>query len=286
MGIDLGFATVLGWQKIRGDVTSFMEKVKARQLEDERKAVLFGRFDVFAKAYHAYRGPKTQRDYDSDINPHLPDLAMMDEFRAILDVPEGSDLSVLDDADVMRAKFEAAIPKWREERKNELTAMVRATLTIPDDVEDPLQLVTALFLCTCCRRDGMTYPDVVSHPCLRINNHCTDIYSRAVKRNWYPTSIQSAWGSRYLQVSTHAVSVMKSILDTCRLDQDRTILSDMASCQARVVCKSCSTCSMSAFDCSPDGKVTKEDHWRSFHVYDYHDAVSSACIPHIVGSSR
>ena len=105
---------VLGWQKIRGDVTSFMEKVKARQLEDERKAVLFGRFDVFAKAYHAYRGPKTQRDYDSDINPHLPDLAMMDEFRAILDVPEGSDLSVLDDADVMRANFEAAIPKWRE----------------------------------------------------------------------------------------------------------------------------------------------------------------------------
>ena len=246
-----------------------MQGVKTRRLEAERRAVLRNHFSAFAEAFQAYRSPDTRRSAELDQSPHLLDLAMMSEFRDILDVPEGADLSILDDSDAMRAKFDAASTTWREDCKNQLTAMVRQSLAVPDDISDPLTLAMALFSCDSCGRGNLTYPGVVSHICLRSNIVCSvETYVSTAKTYWHPTTLRSPWSISPVSVSDDGIALMRPILEACGLDPDRATHQDVENCAAQIICTGCSR---STYKTMQDGE------WTSYKRYDVHtckDAVS------------
>ncbi|KAI0807304.1 hypothetical protein C8Q74DRAFT_1226973 [Fomes fomentarius] len=274
--------TERGWQKIQTDVLSFMEGIKERRLTAERKVVLQGHFQLFAKAYDVYRN-NTKRDYYSDGDPHLLDFVAMTEFRDILDVPQGTDLSILDNADEMRKKFDAVIAKWREDHKNELALMVRKSLQVPEDVRDPLELARALFHCTTCDRMDLMYPAVAAHRCLRMSSPgLLDDYVAAARSLWYPDSLlRSPWSMECLRVSETAIAHIQTILEACGLDQERATVRDaVGECKARLICTGChGGGSASSRYSGPGGKVSR---WKWHTVHDRDTALYHALVlePH------
>ncbi|KAI0748050.1 hypothetical protein C8Q80DRAFT_1169806 [Daedaleopsis nitida] len=229
--------TARGWEKIQEEVFAYMERVKAKRLEYERRAVLHERFKTFVQAYNVYRPPTTKRDEESSYGPQIVDFACMAEFKDILDAPEGDDLSILNNADEMRAKFEAANIQWRQDRKDELADVIRKSLTVPDGVDDPLTLATALFHCLYCGRKDLAYPNVVAHVCTRTYATPKEPYIQAVQAFWSPGRSQSLWTSRSLRFSTEGVAIFRPILQACGLDPDRATHQDAANCEARLVRK-------------------------------------------------
>lgn len=230
----------------------------------EQKVVLQGHFQLFAKAYDVYRN-NTKRNYDSDGDPHLLDFVAMTQFRDILDVPQCTGLSILDNADEMRRKFDAVIAKWREDHKNELALMVRKSLQVPEDVKDPLELARALFHCTTCDRMDLVYPAVAAHRCLRMSPGLLDDYVVAARSLWYPDSLlRSPWSMECLRVSKTAIAHTQTILEACGLDPERATVRDaVGECKARLICTGCHGGSASTEDSG--GKVSR---WKWHTVYD------------------
>ncbi len=232
---------VLGWQKVRGDAVAYMEDIKKRRLDAARRVLLRGRFESFAKSHETYRDADYRRTADSDLEPHLMDLAVMDEFRAILDVDKDADMSILDNAEEMRITFDDAILRWRTDRRTEFTTMVTQSkqVLIPEGA-DPLTLSSVLFACRLCKRADLRYPEVVAHVCTRVVNHEKDLYASTAARYWSPQCSRSPWSSRYLSLSTDAMSALPPILKACGLDPKHATLKQMDDCAARLTCTGCS----------------------------------------------
>ncbi len=206
-----------GWKKIRHEAMAYMEGIKRKRLDAARRVVLRDRFELFAKAVKAYRDPAVRRKRESDLSPHTVDLAVMDDFKTILDGPETADLSILQDSDMMRNKLDAAHLRWREDRKNELTTMVRHALDVPDGV-DPLTLACALFRCKVCDRADLQYPEVVAHICARGFGHVQDMYGTTASDFWSRKGSRSPWSAKELSFSTSASSLFLPIIQASGLD--------------------------------------------------------------------
>ncbi|KAI0721701.1 hypothetical protein C8T65DRAFT_724501 [Cerioporus squamosus] len=262
--------TEKGWNKIRHEAMTYMEGIKKKRIDAARRLVLRSRFELFAKAVNTYRGLQERRKRESDLSPHMVDLAVMDEFKAILDVPgtETVDLSVLEDADVMRNKLDAAHLRWREERKSELTVMVRDALDVPDGV-DPLTLACALFECNVCGRADLRYPGVVAHICARGFHLGQDLYGSTASAFWSRKGSRSPWSKRDLSFSTLAASLLRPILEASGLDPKSVTIRDVGSCPARLICEGCSSgCTVSSFSVNADKTLQDKETYTTYDAYD------------------
>ncbi|RDX56849.1 hypothetical protein OH76DRAFT_1395991 [Lentinus brumalis] len=271
--------TERGWQKVRGDAVAYMEDIKKRRLDAARRVLLRGRFESFAKSHETYRDADYRRTADSDLEPHLMDLAVMDEFRAILDVDKDADMSILDNAEEMRITFDDAILRWRTDRRTEFTTMVTQSkqVLIPEGA-DPLTLSSVLFACRLCKRADLRYPEVVAHVCTRVVNHEKDLYASTAARYWSPQCSRSPWSSRYLSLSTDAMSALPPILKACGLDPKHATLKQMDDCAARLTCTGCSM----AVTGTVGGAKTR--HFTTYFTYNCWTALNRAiettqCIP-------
>ncbi|KAI0753824.1 hypothetical protein C8Q74DRAFT_1393233 [Fomes fomentarius] len=137
---------------------------------------------------HYIQLPRTaQMDY----HPNSVDLALMDQCRAIADVPT--------EKRVTQEDFAALVPelsaRWERERKKELTEVVIAHLpALPPDNVDVLGLGIAIFPCTRCkgsrrynRYESRTlapqyalyrYPAVLGHPCTHYGYHFKETHNK------------------------------------------------------------------------------------------------------------
>ncbi|RPD66061.1 hypothetical protein L226DRAFT_608973 [Lentinus tigrinus ALCF2SS1-7] len=265
--------TERGWTKIRDEAVSCMERIKKKRLDAERRVVLRSHFNLFAKAVKIYRGEERQKR-ESDVSPHMVDLAVMDEFRAILDVPESADLSVLDNADEMRNMLDAAQGRWREERKKELTVMVKQSLDVPEDV-DPLTLACALFRCDVCGRGDLQYPAVVAHICARGLRFGQDLYGSTASAFWSCKGSRSPWSTNELSFSTSAASLLRPILQASGLDPNSATIRDVEGRSARLICEGCSGgCSISSYTMDADHKVKDTESYKTYDAYDCRDALA------------
>ncbi|KAI0721702.1 hypothetical protein C8T65DRAFT_630946 [Cerioporus squamosus] len=268
--------TERGWTKIREGAFAYMEDMKKRRLDAARRVLLRGRFESFVKAYETYRGADYRRTADSDLQPHLMDLAVMKDFRAILDVPEDADMSILDNAEEMRNMFENAILLWQTDRKLELTTVVLQSrqVTIPEGT-DPLTLSSVLFACRVCKRADLRYPSVVAHVCNRVVNHEKELYANTVAKYWSPQWSRSPWSARYLSLSTEAMSALPPILKACGLNSERATLKQMDDCAARLKCIGCSEAGSGAVGAR---------HFETYFAYNCWTALNRAietkqCVP-------
>ncbi|RPD79997.1 hypothetical protein L226DRAFT_608974 [Lentinus tigrinus ALCF2SS1-7] len=229
--------TERAWQKIRESAVAYMEDIKRRRLDAARRVVLRGRFERFVKAYETYRGDGYRRTAESDLEPHLMDLAVTNHFRDILDLPDDADMNILDDAEEMFPKFEDAILGWQTSRRLELTDMAFKSTPPGADLVD---LTPVLFACRLCKRADLRYPAVIAHVCNRVVTHEKELYASSAARFWSPRCSRSPWSSRYLSVSTSAMSALRPIVEACGLDPERATFKQMDDCPARLTCTGCS----------------------------------------------
>ncbi|KAI0753822.1 hypothetical protein C8Q74DRAFT_1340503 [Fomes fomentarius] len=254
------------WEKVFKAIYPILWPYRHRRLVQECTAVFRPRFAALQAAIlaHYIQLPRTaQMDY----HPESADLALMDECRAIADVPV--------DQTVAQEDFARIVPqlaaRWEQERKKELTEAVIAHLSAPppDDV-DVLGLGIALFACRVCRfyrsRPRGTvfyrYPAVLGHPCAhhpgydseKTHNKDMEVYltlavmhpteEREDNERWYPFSL-----SQFdIRTSTH---YLRNIMETMGLDPSRTTTEELQACSARLRCTWCESDTTGSAACKP-----------------------------------
>ncbi|KAI0753841.1 hypothetical protein C8Q74DRAFT_1222369 [Fomes fomentarius] len=164
------------WEKVFKAIYPMLQLYRHKRLVKERTGVFCPRFAALQAAIlaHYVQLPRTAH---MDYHPDSVDLALMDECRAIADVPA--------DQTVTQEDFARVVPelaaRWEQERKKELTEAVIARLPKPppDDV-DILGLSIAIFPCTGCKfaRHSQSrphrYPAILGHPCAHARYHSSD----------------------------------------------------------------------------------------------------------------
>ncbi|KAI0753865.1 hypothetical protein C8Q74DRAFT_1373784 [Fomes fomentarius] len=169
------------WEKAFKAMYPILRSCRHQRLVKESAAVFRPRFAALQAAILAHY-IQLPRAAQMDHHPDSVDLALMDECRAIADVP--ADQTVTQE-DFARIVPELAV-RWEQERKKELTEAVIACLPVPppDDV-DVLGLGIAIFPCMRCpfARQSKSrphafyrYPAILSHPCA----HAPRVHAR-----WY-----------------------------------------------------------------------------------------------------
>ncbi|KAI0753863.1 hypothetical protein C8Q74DRAFT_1307684 [Fomes fomentarius] len=221
-----------------------------------------------------------------DYHPHGVDIALMDECRAIADVPA--------DQNVTQEDFARLVPelvaRWEQERKKELTEAVMAHLPAPppDDV-DVLGLGIALFECRNCPlarpsrwRAFCRYPAILGHPCAHKKpeysfekryNKDMQVYPTVAATTptgqgrytlWYPFSFpvrDLGTTLRYLSEIMHAMG----------LDPLRTTQEELDACPARLGCRRCEKT-----------RIERNEVPRFSETYSWEAALDHAFDPHYI----
>ncbi|KAI0753833.1 hypothetical protein C8Q74DRAFT_343132 [Fomes fomentarius] len=251
------------WEKTFEAIYPVLWPYRHKRLVQDCTAVFRPRFAALQAAIiaHYIQLPRTaQMDY----HPNSVDLALMDECRAIADVPA--------DKTVTQEDFAALVPelsaRWEQERKKELTETFIAHLPAPppDDV-DVLGLGVAIFPCTRCkdvRKDSFMsdspspqyyafyrYPVVLSHPCTHYgydfketHNKDLEVYptlaamrpTEEADATWYPFSLSRLCDERDLKTT---MTYLLDIMDAMGLDPSRTTKEELEACPARLRCTWC-----------------------------------------------
>lgn len=206
-----------------------------------------------------------------DCRPEYVDLALMEECKAMADVPA--------DQTVTREDFACIVPtlaaRWEQERKDELLAALSKCIPpVAIDV-DPLYLACAIFPCTHCSSRNVFpffhYPAVLAHQCAHSRHgmdlwldpddfdieydgddarfvQAADVYKMAAitpdpdPDRFYPAKrIPFALKNMLNRDSAlaRAVRNLRNILKALGLDPACATVAELRECKARVQCVHC-----------------------------------------------
>ncbi|OJT02100.1 hypothetical protein TRAPUB_7433 [Trametes pubescens] len=181
------------WPKVMNALQDTLDKARANLNAHIIRFELHMRYEELKLAIrkHCVQLPRTPRML---LNPMPIDFIFTPKCRAALERP--LDFSVRRVEDPFEAMVPALLKKWNTDVKKKLTRYLRRNLRrIPAGV-DPLNLAIAIFTCSRCtdfsshvpaRARTMRYPEVLCHPCLRLEHgnlpHAEDdLYTRIVTR--------------------------------------------------------------------------------------------------------
>ncbi|PIL23932.1 hypothetical protein GSI_13683 [Ganoderma sinense ZZ0214-1] len=231
-----------GWMGIREDAHAFMEDVRFYRLQHERHQLLFDRFSTLAVILDDLKPESSageKRTPEDDLRPQFADYALLSGVRRELDdpgdamVPVGRLARVLEEQD-------AVVNQWKRTIEDELTAKLCAVLTLPDDVDNPLNLAIALFTCgRCCRLVPLRYPGLLSHTCLRQERFLSrndEFYEAAVEEFTSSIGSQPALNIDTITVDPETIRRLIAIIKTLGLDPFHASQSDLDGCGRRMYC--------------------------------------------------
>ncbi|KAI0753869.1 hypothetical protein C8Q74DRAFT_345030 [Fomes fomentarius] len=281
--------TPKSWERVFKAIYPILRPYRHQRLVKESAGVLRPRFAALQAAIlaHYIQLPRTAR---MDCHPDSVDLALMDECRAIADVPA--------DQTVTQEDFARLVPelaaRWEQERKKELTEAVIAHLRAPppDDV-DVLGLGIALFACMHCKlaRDSDSrlpalyrYPAILGHTCAHAaleivydfekrHNKDMEVYPTLAAmpsteqagryRWWYPFT----FSRRGLETTMYHLSY---IMVAMGLDPSRTTQGELDACPARLGCR---RCEKTRIERNEVPRFSKTYSWEAAldHAFDHHD---------------
>ncbi|KAI0374825.1 hypothetical protein BV20DRAFT_1010494 [Pilatotrama ljubarskyi] len=233
--------TPRGWANIRADAHAFMEDVQNRRLAEERRKVLYGRFEEFGALLASHYPANSLRAPAEDTDPTLIDLAILPFFRDVLDAPGDDPLEIEDSAN-MRTTVATWIGDWRESCKVELAEKLVGVVPDITEVADPLSLAIAIFLCECHHLGGrrvgpLRFPDVLAHSCTRREapTYSADLYVAAAAEcaNAGPLVLDK------IRVDTERVRNMRAIIEALGLDYLEATLDDLERSETRLRCEQC-----------------------------------------------
>ncbi|KAI0753847.1 hypothetical protein C8Q74DRAFT_1393285, partial [Fomes fomentarius] len=243
------------WEKVFKAIYPMLQLYRHKRLVKECTGVFRPRFAALQAAIlaHYVQLPRTAH---MDYHPDSVDLALMDECRAIADVPA--------DQTVTQEDFARVVPelaaRWEQERKKELTEAVIARLPKPppDDV-DILGLGIAIFECS-------TWPS--------LRTYKAQMQFRKKGRG----AIHCGIPGRYLGTTLRYLS---EIMHAMGLDPLRTTQEELDTCPARLGCRPCEKTRIECNEVPPFSKTYSSEAALD-HTFDHHyitEWMSSRCYP-------
>ncbi|KAI0753844.1 hypothetical protein C8Q74DRAFT_1393272 [Fomes fomentarius] len=237
------------WEKVFKAIYPMLQLYRHKRLVKECTGVFCPRFAALQAAIlaHYVQLPRTAH---MDYHPDSVDLALMDECRAIADVPA--------DQTVTQEDFARVVPelaaRWEQERKKELTEAVIARLPKPppDDV-DILGLGIAIFECRFCeladphgRVHSIAIPQYLAIPAhiqspnaiskKGTTRTCKLIQHSLRRLQQGRGAIHCGIPGRYLGTTLRYLS---EIMHAMGLDPLRTTQEELDTCPARLGCRPC-----------------------------------------------
>ncbi|KAI1795932.1 hypothetical protein LXA43DRAFT_970337 [Ganoderma leucocontextum] len=230
------------WKSIREDAHAFMEDVRLCRLQRERHQLIFDRFSTLAVILDdlqpEYPGG-AKRAPEDDLQPQFADYALLAEVRRELDDP-GDALVPADRLSRVWEDQDALINQWKRTIQDELIDKLRAVLTLPEDVDDPLSLAIASFACRECHRSvPLRYPGLLTHGCLRPERFVSwneDLYEATVEVFASAIDSQPALNLDKIAVDAQMIQRLTAIIETLGLDPLHTSQDELEHCEGRMFC--------------------------------------------------
>lgn len=211
-------------------VVEWMEDVRYNRLKKERGPRIYRRLRVLSVAVAAIL-PRRRGE------PSLCDIALgIPELKPILEEPSQEGVTVAD-FDFLKTALPAFAVKWREDVQAHLRSVAMekikaAGVELAPSVDPLSSAIGSVFICTSCtdshviRRDYLTeftYPDLLSHVCIRqalpyTGNYFADAVAEHLRHlpHWEPAKFQSI-----------GVDMMKGLLEKCGLEPKTATLADL-----------------------------------------------------------
>ncbi|EPS97644.1 hypothetical protein FOMPIDRAFT_1052210 [Fomitopsis schrenkii] len=168
------------WEKIRGELASYMRRLKEHRITEERSTILHIRLHTLDAVINKLRS-EAGRSYVTEFLPKFPDYALMPEFRTLMEAPTEDMLDMRACADWV-VRLDELDTRWILERKKRLARMVEKALgRVPEDADDAppadddtndrsyeavLKLAIAVFECKWCA-ERVHASNALAHRCTR-----------------------------------------------------------------------------------------------------------------------
>ncbi|KAI0794298.1 hypothetical protein C8Q74DRAFT_1365780 [Fomes fomentarius] len=229
------------WSQVSREVNDFLHDVRQIRIWMERLQTL-----EEAIVAHHVRLPRTP---EMTVRPSLVELAFMEECRTLVDALPSRTITI----DDLLALLPDLSARWLAQKRRLWRKRLRKCLKpISADVEEPLDLAMALWVCSKCKV-RLRFPAVLAHTCVYFGDSKSALsrppsYARAV-REMFPflSEPTSPLVKRYVPyVFPYADDFVRKVLDPLRaillalgLDPHRTLAEDLEKCNMRLRCKEC-----------------------------------------------
>ncbi|KAH9920083.1 uncharacterized protein B0H18DRAFT_1122178 [Fomitopsis serialis] len=173
--------TERAWERIRDDLSSYMQYIQDIRLARERSAVTGKRLELLSNLMNTLRNRDLfGRGSHMELHPKFPDYALMPEFRELVEVPSDRQIETEELMELCHL-LPTLRARWLLQRMRLLGKMLATALglALPEGIDaegagedstnipyDMFDLAVAVFECRhCCER--MTVVNTISHRCAR-----------------------------------------------------------------------------------------------------------------------
>ena len=230
-------------KSIREDAHAFIEDVRFYRLQQERCNLLISRFSTPAIIILNDPKPENSEDVKSvpedDLQPQFSDYALLPEIRSVLADP-GDTLASTGQLSRLSEDQDALIKQWKQAIEDELIGKLRAILVLPDDVDDPLSLAIASFVCKGCHQSvPPRYPALLTHRCLRQTRYILRndvLYEATVEEYALALDSRSALNADKITVDAQMIQRLTAIIETRGLDPLHVSQDALENCEGRMYC--------------------------------------------------
>ncbi|KZT63864.1 hypothetical protein DAEQUDRAFT_770195 [Daedalea quercina L-15889] len=227
------------WDDIRGSIVVSLEEYEEMHLRKERLSIIRTRLLHLRWAvYKAQLGERGLLTVDYEYGPKLADIALMPEFRDIVESTNDVDVNRRSFRDAL-AHLPALTERFNRQRKNTLLELMAERLGYRGVQMHLLELAVAWFHCDKCDK-YMRWHNVLAHQCQRPYYADTEREDFADPYEWdaAEASMFHAWSAKDLRpILAEDLSVLRSLIVACGLDPDTATAEEMDVLDARFVCE-------------------------------------------------
>ncbi|EIW87229.1 hypothetical protein CONPUDRAFT_79375 [Coniophora puteana RWD-64-598 SS2] len=260
------------WANIKDEMIAYMEDMKSKRIERERKALVMSRK---RHAITVLREYKVARIPFINVMPEAPDFCAFPEVDAILELPNEVEVTqasfdnIVSDMDTLIERWRAAITRKLADAAVTMIGEQQSSSEGMDvDESHPLHLATTVFKCKQChgypmydgwdsdeddfpmfgmplytprRRPLLYYPQVMGHKCLtrhqsrwgEFTNDPTQQLSDSME------TMREPWSEGPLLLDDQASTAVRDIVDLCGMDPLNTTPAQLDELDPRLACLSC-----------------------------------------------
>lgn len=239
--------TLSEWKSVvRDTVVVTLNEFQHAKLKEMQESIILKRLQILRIAHHECQlslSPEGVHTRETEFEAKFADIALMPEFRAIVESSFDADIHVNDDRineETFQAEL-ASLPNLNSafnfHRQLELSGIMARALGCETWI-GILDLAVAWFHCEGCKK-YVRWPEVLAHMCQRPAR----VYETE-REDWAPdcyrydvvaVSDSHPWSSKTLRpIVPEDISSLQSIIAVCGLDADTATAAQMDALDARV----------------------------------------------------
>ncbi|KAI0645556.1 hypothetical protein C8Q79DRAFT_910119 [Trametes meyenii] len=230
-----------GWQSIKQDLLTHMERVREDRLESEREELIHTRLGFLCDIFTEYEDSLGHNTTPTELRAGFSDIAMMAPFRELVEAPSSQEVTPQDFRKLYRA-IPDAMAAWYDNRESEFLDLIPDVIEMPDWTS-LFELATVAFECRECDRTDMRWPAVLAHKCGRtFHYYLSDFYVSVVASVSMEHGVRGVWNpeGNVFQFSERRANLAREVIKACGLEPNVATHEEMDQCRARLVCMRCS----------------------------------------------